>query len=99
MKSRVGAPVPEMGRASMRLAEASTQDLEEALLLRKELSQGLGTNKIGGSEAKKQKVGDSPGFGVVHPTILDLADGDEDMDGRDAYPLESSHQRPNGGAN
>ena len=43
--------------------------------------QGPGTNKIGGSEAKKQKVGGLPGFGVVDPTILDLTVGDEDMDG------------------
>ena len=56
----------------MRLAEASTQEPEEALLLRRELSQGVGADRVGGSEAKKQKIGNLPGFGVVNPTILDL---------------------------
>ena len=82
------------GRTAARLAEASTQELEEALLLRSEFSQGSSANKMGESEPKKQKIGDLPSFAALEPTILGLTDGEDDMEGREARKCPGMAHRP-----
>ena len=56
------------------LADASTQELEAAILLRKE--RGPSQMGSGGSASKKARIMDLPGFGNQRPVQFDLTKED-----------------------
>ena len=78
-------------RRVAQLADASTQELEAALLLRRERSKSQAV--VGESDLKKPRMSGLPGFGNQEPLWFDLTKEDLEMDEEDpgTRPSKSSH--------